>query len=67
MKLYEVPRNSRIKVRGLELDVVLHFVTIDGAYSVCKDANNLVVHLSASAEVDIVSNDTPLTKVTAGR
>ena len=50
MKLYEVPRNTRIKVEDLELN----FHRIDGAYSYCTTDNNEIVHLAAWTEVEIV-------------
>jgi hypothetical protein len=50
MKLYDVPRNTRIKVEDLELD----FHHIDGMYSYCKTDDGEVVHLAAWTEVEIV-------------
>jgi hypothetical protein len=64
MKLYDVPRNSRIKVvvndkvppaapqiiEGEELN----FKHIDGMYSYCTRDNGEVVHLVAWAEVKII-------------
>ena len=64
MKLYDVPRNSRIKV--VEGDKVppfaspinkgeeLNFRSIDGMYSYCTRDNGDVVHLVAWAEVKII-------------
>ena len=49
MKLYEVPRNTRIVVSGEELN----FHHIDGMYSYCTDDDNNVIHLSALTEVTI--------------
>ena len=70
MKLYEVPRNTWIKVMGdvkvppaapeIEPDNKLFFRRIDGMYSVCTldDKNPInydeVVHLVAWAEVEII-------------
>ena len=65
MKLYEAPRKSTIKVLGdvltppgapeiSEGDVLL-FHRIDGMYSLCEK-NGKYVHLSASAEVEIIDN-----------
>ena len=50
VKLYEVPRGSRIIVDG----VVLNFHHIDGMYSYCTDDEDNVIHLSASIEVEIL-------------
>ena len=50
MKLYEVPRNTRIKVEDLELN----FHRIDGAYSYCTTDKGETVHLAAWTEVEIV-------------
>jgi len=51
MRLYEVPRYSRIRLPdGLELN----FDHIDGMYSYCTDDKGIVYHISAFAEVEIV-------------
>ena len=63
MKLYNVPRGSKIKVidgiippggplikKGEELE----FDHIDGMYSVCYNLNDELVHLAAFAEVEIL-------------
>lgn len=50
VKLYNVPRNSRIKLG----DFVLHFDHIDGMYSLCYDeATGNPVHLAAWTEVEV--------------
>jgi len=54
MKLYEVPRNTRIVLdeeegRGEEYN----FHHIDGMYSYCTDDNKNVVHFAAWTEVKI--------------
>jgi len=64
MKLYDVPRNSKIKVLGdikippaaqnIEEQEVLNFSHVDGMYSYCTNSNNEVVHLAAWTEVEIV-------------
>jgi hypothetical protein len=64
MKLYDVPRNSKIRVVGdikippaapiIEEQEVLNFSHVDGMYSYCTNNNNEVVHLAAWAEVEIV-------------
>ena len=63
MKLYEVPRNSKIVVMGniktppasipIQKGDVLQFHHIDGMYSYCLNGND-VVHLSANADVEII-------------
>ena len=68
MKLYDVPRNSRIKVveEGKVPPVAptinegeeLNFRSIDGMYSYCTRDNGDVVHLVAWAEVKIIENQT---------
>ena len=50
MKLYDVPPNTRIKVKELEL----MFHHIDGMYSICKTDDGETVHLAAWTEVEIV-------------
>ena len=66
MELFNVPRNSRIKVivedkvppgapqitEGEELN----FSHIDGMYSYCTNSDNEVVHLAAWAEVEIIKS-----------
>lgn len=64
MKLYEVPRNTYVRIVNgtppppgakpmLDAEVVL-FKHIDGMYSYCIDADGDVVHLNATTEVEIV-------------
>ena len=50
MKLYDVPRNTRIV---LEDETELNFSHIDGMYSFCTDDAGNVVHLAAWTEVSI--------------
>lgn len=64
MELYNVPRNSRIKVVGdikippaspmVEEGEILNFRNIDGMYSYCTRDNGEVVHLVAWANVEII-------------
>jgi len=49
MKLYDVPRNTRIKVEGIKL----LFHHIDGMYSFCTDDEGKVYHPAAWSEVEI--------------
>ena len=68
MKLYDVPRNSRIKVvvndkvppeaAPINEGEELNFRSIDGMYSYCTRDNGDVVHLVAWAEVKIIENQT---------
>jgi hypothetical protein len=53
MKLYNVPRNTKIMLSD---GVVLLFHHIDGMYSVCTDENGDIYHISASEEVEIVGD-----------
>lgn len=53
MELYNVPNNTRIRIKGFEEDGVLLFHHIDGMYSYCTDENGDVVHIPAWAEVNI--------------
>jgi|LauGreDrversion4_2_1035121.scaffolds.fasta_scaffold10300_2 hypothetical protein len=65
MKLYDVPRNSRIKIIGdikvplaaskLTEGQELNFRSIDGMYSYCTTDSGEVVHLVAWAEVEVLS------------
>ena len=50
MKLFEVPRNSRIVTEdGREYN----FARIDGMYSICTDDEGNVTHLAAWTEVQL--------------
>ena len=51
MKLYEVPRNSRI---GLSDGSELNFSHVDGMYSFCTDDDGNVVHLAAWSDVQLL-------------
>lgn len=48
-KLYEVPRNTYIKVG----DARLLFKSIDGMYSICYDMDGNTVPLAAWTEVEL--------------
>ena len=58
MKLYDVPRYSRVKMEGLEVFAKpvgeFSFYYVDGMYSVCKDDNEETFHLMADTEVELV-------------
>jgi hypothetical protein len=51
MKLYNVPRDSRIKLSD---GTLLNFHHIDGTYSYCTDDDGKVWHLAAWTEVEVV-------------
>ena len=68
MKLYDVPRNSKIRI--IDEDVknppaslkqntgdVLDFHHIDGMYSYCKDKEGNVVHIAAWTEVEVLDEN----------
>jgi len=50
MKLYDVPRNSRIRFGDAQL--LFHY--IDGMYSLCTEKEGNDVHPAAWTEVEIV-------------
>ena len=64
MKLYEVPRNTWIKVKeenstppgayNIGYNTILFFDHIDGMYSYCTDPDGNIVHLGCCTEVIIV-------------
>ena len=65
MKLYDVPRESFIKVikdikippsapRIVESEV-LKFHHIDGMYSLCSKLDGTIVHLAAWSEVELIA------------
>lgn len=64
MKLYDVPRNTNIRLVGdvstppgsmfLVDSTVLQFKHIDGMYSYCVDSQGNIVHPAAYSEVEIV-------------
>jgi len=69
MKLYDVPRNSFIKIIDDEVKLpignhhdkengnILFFDHIDGMYSLCNDVLNNYIHLVAWTEVEISSEE----------
>lgn len=64
MKLYEVPRNTKIKViksegvppGGINISdgEIIDFKHLDGMYSYCKNDRGEIVHLPAWTEVEQV-------------
>jgi hypothetical protein len=58
MKLYNVPKNTKIKIIDDEEGTVFNFHHIDGMYSYCERASdNSVCHLAAWTEVEIVNEN----------
>ena len=61
IKLYEVPKNSRIRIEGLEVNGVLteelNFHHVDGMYSYCTTDDNNVIHLAAWTECEIIEQN----------
>ena len=65
MKLYEVPRYSKVRIiadekappahREFDKGEVLTFDHIDGMYSLCYDQAGQMVHPAAWTEVEVVS------------
>jgi hypothetical protein len=59
MKLFEIPRGSRIKAEttkedGTKAGDFIIFERLDGAFSYCTiEGNDEVVHLSASQELEL--------------
>ena len=53
MKLYNVPRNTRIKVDDQEL----MFHKIDGMYSICTDEKGFIYHLAAWTEAEVLDKE----------
>ena len=54
MKLYDVPRDSRIRLDdGMELN----FKRLDGMYSLCFTDDNEPVHVAAWTEVAVVKKE----------
>ena len=56
-KLYEVPRNSRIRFTDEGETTELNFSHIDGMYSYNTDDKGNVWHLAAWTEVEVVDED----------
>ena len=65
MKLYEVPRNTYVKVLeaeapppgalAIDVEQIVYFSHIDGMYSFCETKDGDIVHLKAWTEVEIVN------------
>jgi hypothetical protein len=52
VKLYEAPRNTRVRTVEGGNEFIFHHV--DGAYSYCVDDEGHVVHLAAWTDVEIM-------------
>lgn len=57
MKLWDVPRHSKIKLDLGNKEEILNFDHVDGMYSLCFDSRGRPVHIAAWTEVEVV-NDT---------
>ena len=53
MKLYDVPRNTRIKIEDQEL----LFHRIDGMYSFCTDEKGFVHHIASWEDVEVLDKE----------
>jgi hypothetical protein len=56
MKLYDVPRDSRIQLSD---GTQLNFKRIDGMYSLCMTDDNEPVHVAAWTEVAVMKKEAP--------
>jgi hypothetical protein len=57
LKLYEVPRHSRVRVIGKDgkpSEDIINFDYVDGMYSLCFDPTGHPIHLAAWTEVEVV-------------
>ena len=58
MKLYDLPRYSRVKIEGLERNNKpvgeFNFFYIDGLVSVCKTDKEEIFNLAANTEVELI-------------
>ena len=62
MKLYQVPRNTKVRLKSTEsgppasidpeVGEVYSFKHVDGMYSLCYDSEGHMVHLPAWSEVE---------------
>ena len=56
MKLYEVPRGTKFRIKGDEDKTEFTLDHIDGMYSVCYYADGLksLIHIVAYVEVEVI-------------
>ena len=54
MKLFNVPKNSRITLTDDPQKREFNFSHIDGMYSYCTNDEGEVFHISAEADVEII-------------
>ena len=52
MKLYDVPRETRINCKASDGSSWVTFHHIDGSYSLCTTEHGAIVHLKAWAEIE---------------
>lgn len=72
MKLYEVPRETKVRVLApdgggphavppsahpIDTGEILFFDHVDGMYSYCTNSRGQVVHLAAWTEVEIIEEE----------
>ena len=67
MKLYEVPRRTKIRLIGdayvppsavhLKDNDVLLFDHLDGMYAFCYDVSGNIVHPMVTSEVEVINED----------
>lgn len=55
MLLYEVPRNTWVKIEDIEEPILYHHA--DGAYSYCTLVNGDIIHINAWTEVEIINRE----------
>lgn len=53
LKLFDVPKNTKITLREGDCELKLLFHHIDGMYSYCTNHKGTVIHLAAWTEVEI--------------
>lgn len=58
VKLHDVPRQSRVKLTGLEFKGKLvgefNFHSVDGMYSRCTDDEGNILYLTATTPVEVI-------------
>lgn len=54
LKLYEVKRDTRVRVMEDDFDLEVHYHHLDGAYSYCTTDDGEVVHLAAWTKVEVL-------------
>lgn len=54
MKLYDVPRDTRIVLREDGMELELNFLKMDGMYAHCTTDSGVDVHLAGWVDADII-------------